>query len=116
MIAKLTLSAMVNDLDKWCCVFSTDNMIEAHLVNGLLHQARIKTTMQGEALSSTLGELPFADNTIKIFVPAIKLPLGEEILVNYHQKKSKLDWQCQHCNELNGSAFEYCWHCGREYE
>jgi len=116
MIAKLDLDAMENEWDTWCCVFSTDNVIEAHLVNGLLQQARIVTKLQGEVLSASLGELPFANSAIKILVPAIKLPLGEEILVNYHQSKSNEDWQCPNCNEQNGAAFQSCWHCGSEYE
>ncbi|KNC68069.1 DUF2007 domain-containing protein [Pseudoalteromonas ardens] len=107
---------MSNAMFDWTCVYRTDNPLEAHIVLGLLAQARLKTHVEGEALAAALGEMPFAHNTIKIFVCAIKVPEAEEILVNYQQTNLSEDWQCSSCSEHNGSGFQYCWHCGKSYD
>ncbi|QTL33792.1 MULTISPECIES: DUF2007 domain-containing protein [Pseudoalteromonas] len=107
---------MSNAMLEWTCVYRTDNPLEAHIVLGLLAQARLKTHVEGEALAAALGEMPFSQNTIKIFVCAIKVPEAEEILVNYQQTNLSEDWQCHSCAEHNGSGFQYCWHCGKSYD
>jgi len=35
---------------------------------------------------------------------------------NILQKISRgQDWVCSRCGEINGTAFEFCWNCGKEY-
>ncbi len=105
----------------WVKLCAISGFVEAHLLKGQLEQANIQVRLQGEHLSGAIGEIPAEQAAIKLFVYAIKLPEAQEILVNYnksrHRSAAELsDWLCNHCAELNGPAFEYCWQCGNKHE
>ncbi|GEK11073.1 MULTISPECIES: DUF2007 domain-containing protein [Pseudoalteromonas] len=106
---------------RWQQVYSTTDFVEAHLLKGMLEQANIQVRLQGEHLSGAMGEIPLEQAAIKLLVYAIKLPEAEKLLVNYnklrrHSAVKQADWQCHHCTEINGPAFEYCWQCGSKHE
>lgn len=107
---------MADNQFQWCQVFSTNNYVEAHIVEGLFQQAGIQVQLKGAELQGALGELPFEQTQLSLWVYQIKLRQAEQILVNYQQQTKTTVWFCNHCGEENGPAFEYCWQCGRQNE
>lgn len=101
---------------QWCEVFNTDNVIEAHLVKGLLEQAKIGVLLKGEALQGALGEIPLDQAKVSVWVYQIKLRQAQQILLNYQQQEKDTEWRCPECSEFNGPAFQSCWQCGKDYE
>ena len=107
---------MTDNSWQWCEVFTSDNVIEAHLVKGLLEQANIDVLLKGEALQGALGEIPLDQAKVSVWVYKIKLRQAQELLVNYQQQEKSTEWQCPECDEFNGPAFQACWQCGKDYE
>ncbi|CAH9059360.1 hypothetical protein PSECIP111951_03881 [Pseudoalteromonas holothuriae] len=103
---------MTDNNFKWRCVFTTDNVLEAHIVQGLLYQAKIETRINGEPLVGAIGEIPAEQAKLSLLVYDIKVPAAQKILLNYSQKQPSSDWRCNHCTEINGPAFQSCWQCG----
>lgn len=99
---------------KWQCVFSTDDALEAHIIQGLLDQANIQSKLTGMALQGALGEIPYEQTSISILVFKIKVGAAKQILINYTQSQLGDEWYCDVCNEVNGPAFQSCWQCGNE--
>ncbi|MCF6435886.1 MULTISPECIES: DUF2007 domain-containing protein [Pseudoalteromonas] len=105
---------MTDNSFKWRCVFTTDSLLEAHIVKGLLSQARIDSRVDGEPLLGGIGEIPADQAKLSLMVYEIKVRAAQKILVDYAQKQLTSDWRCNHCTELNGPAFQYCWQCGKQ--
>ncbi|MBE0367101.1 hypothetical protein PAUR_a0407 [Pseudoalteromonas aurantia 208] len=91
-------------------------MIEAHIIQGLLTQAKIQSHLGGSALQGAIGEIPNEQAKLSVYVYEIKLRDAEQILLNYAQTQKHDDWCCVQCNEINGPAFQYCWQCGKQHE
>ncbi|MBD1581540.1 putative signal transducing protein [Pseudoalteromonas sp. S16_S37] len=104
---------MTDNSFKWRCVFTTENLLEAHIVQGLLSQAKIETRISGEPLQGGIGEIPAEQAKLSLLVYEIKERAAQKILLDYAQQHASSDWCCNHCTELNGPAFQYCWQCGK---
>ena len=80
---------MTDNSWQWCEVFNSDNVIEAHLIKGLLEQANIDVLLKGEALQGALGEIPLDQAKVSVWVYKIKLHQAQELLVNYQQQEKR---------------------------
>jgi hypothetical protein len=107
---------MTENSFKWRCAFITDDLLEAHIVQGLLKQANIQSRIEGIALKGGIGEIPNEQAKLSLYVYEIKLRDAQQILLNYAQSQRHEDWYCSQCREINGPAFQYCWQCGKQHE
>ena len=63
-------------------VYEPENLIEAHLVKGLLAQAGIDAFVQGEYLSGAIGELP-AMGLIAVMVADEDVAAARAVIVDW---------------------------------
>ncbi|WP_010363552.1 DUF2007 domain-containing protein [Pseudoalteromonas citrea] len=108
--------SMTENSFKWRCAFTTDNLMEAHIIQGLFAQAKIQSHLEGSALQGAIGEIPTEQAKLSLYVYEIKLHDAQQILLNYAQSQLHEDWRCIQCREINGPAFQYCWQCGKQHE
>ena len=102
---------------KWVLAFDAEHSVEANIVKGMLEHAGIQCLLKGEALQGALGEIPFAETSVSVWVYDIKLPAAQEILLEYRQSKtSAAKWQCQFCQQWNPASFDLCWSCMKEHD
>jgi hypothetical protein len=60
-------------------VYEAENVIDAHLVKGLLENAQIPAYVRGEHLTGAMGELPVM-GLIAVCVSEIDLPTAERVV------------------------------------
>lgn len=65
-------------------VYEAENLIDAHLVRGLLEGAGIPAWVRGEALTGGMGELPVS-GFVAVCVPEVCLPAARELLAEVLQ-------------------------------
>ena len=63
-------------------LFQCDNLIEAHLLKGMLAQCDIDVILQGEDLVGAMGELPAVDLLV-LQVAADQVELAKALLRDY---------------------------------
>jgi hypothetical protein len=64
------------------CLYEAADMLEAHVVKGLLQQSRISAFIEGEHLHGAVGELP-ASRLVRILVNDDDLSAGQEVIAGY---------------------------------
>ena len=97
-------------------IYSAANATEAHLIQGLLEQESIETSLSGVGLSIAWGGLPTGVNQVELLVDEAKYAEAVEIISNYeeivrHPSKDGESWECAECNKVNPDTFEICWSC-----
>ena len=97
-------------------IYSAENATEAYLIQGLLEQEYIESSLSGEGLSIAWGGLPTDVNQVEILVDEEKYAEAVEIISNYeeilkHPAQNGKSWQCEECNKVNPNTFEICWNC-----
>jgi len=97
-------------------IYSAANATEAHLIQGLLEQESIETSLYGEGLSIAWGGLPTDVNQVEIMVDEEKYAEAVEIISKYEDilrqpAKDGQSWECDECNKVNPDIFEICWSC-----
>ncbi|MEO2268352.1 putative signal transducing protein [Pseudoalteromonas pernae] len=101
----------------WVKAFDAAHSVEANIVKGMLEHAGIQCQLKGEALQGALGEIPFIEASVSVWVYNIKLPAAQEILLEYRQSKSSAQkWQCDSCKQWNPATFDLCWSCMKEHD
>ena len=63
-------------------IYEAENLIDAHLVRGLLEQAGIPVFVRGEYLTGAIGELP-PQGLVAVMVPTIAWPAAHDCLAEY---------------------------------
>ena len=97
-------------------IYSAANATEAHLIQGLLEQESIETSLSGEGLSIAWGGLPTDVNQVELLVNEDKYAEAVEIISIYEQtlrepaRDGKI-WECAECTNVNPESFEICWSC-----
>lgn len=64
------------------CVYEASDLLEAHVIQGLLEQHRISSFIEGEHLIGAVGELP-ASALVRILVNDEDLPAGVSLMRDY---------------------------------
>lgn len=98
------------------CIYSAANVIEAHLVKGLLTGEGIAAYIIGEHLTGALGELPPTEVSVDVYILLRHQSQGQQIIDDYLASQSKTlddshEWICRQCGESNAPQFEICWQC-----
>jgi len=98
-------------------LFSAADPMEAHLVRGLLEEAGITAVVQGEALWSARGELPFGPNASPtIFVKAEDVERAQTIVIEYELRGREVPARCPECDyDLSQSPGPACPECGWQF-
>ena len=95
-------------------VFASLNLAEVHHAKNLLETLGIRSYIRNEALSSAVGQLPFADCQPELWLvneadaERARKALSEGTLAL--SEKGNV-WQCA-CGEIQEAQFTQCWHCG----
>lgn len=64
------------------CVYEASDVLEAHVIQGLLEQHRISSFIEGEYLLGAVGELP-PNRLVRIFVNDDDLTAGISLMRDY---------------------------------
>ena len=67
-------------------VYEAENIIDAHLVKGVLEQAGLPVYIRGEYLTGAIGELPVA-GLVAVCVPTICLEEANRLLEHFRQQR-----------------------------
>lgn len=74
------------------CVYEASNVLEAHVIQGLLEQHRISSFIEGEHLIGAVGELP-ASQLVRILVNDDDLAAGASLMRDYDSTNQPLNEQ-----------------------
>ncbi|MEH6449062.1 MAG: DUF2007 domain-containing protein [Oleispira sp.] len=74
------------------CVYEASNVLEAHVIQGLLEQHRISSFIEGEYLIGAVGELP-ASPLVRVLVNDDDLPQGASLMRDYDSTNQPLSEQ-----------------------
>lgn len=67
-------------------VYEAENIIDAHLVKGVLEQAGLPVYIRGEYLTGAIGELPVA-GLVAVCVPTICLEEANRLLEHFRRHR-----------------------------
>lgn len=74
------------------CVYEASDVLEAHVIQGLLEQHRISSFIEGEYLLGAVGELP-ASRQVRILVNDDDLSEGSSLMRDYDSANQPLNEQ-----------------------
>jgi hypothetical protein len=74
------------------CVYEASDVLEAHVIQGLLEQHRISSFIEGEYLLGAVGELP-ASRLVRILVNDDDLTAGVSLMRDYDSLNQPLSQQ-----------------------
>ena len=99
-------------------IYSAASLPEAHLFLHRLQAEGIQAMVFNENAQSGIGELPFTHAYPEIW---IENPRDEQNALRLLREiesdsKTALNRPCPDCGEANPSTFEFCWHCGCEFD
>lgn len=100
-------------MNDWKLIYQAENQLQAHCIKGMLAQSGIEVRLTGEALQGAVGELPFNEIAIGVYVFFTQMTRAKQAIAQFEAKQTK-DWSCSDCKELNASTFEICWQCGHD--
>ena len=96
-------------------IYKAANSYEAHFIKGLLKKYSIESKLLGENLCIGVGELPVDVLQVDILVPKDQIKKSKKIMSDYENNlslnKSKENWECHSCKNINPPSFEICWNC-----
>lgn len=100
-------------------VFSSLSLTAAHHAKNVLDAEGIRAELRNERLGSVMGEVPFLECQIEIWVlNDVDAERAERVLrygsVDPHEKGRV--WRCAACGELAEAQFTQCWRCGATRE
>ena len=71
------------------CLYEATDMLEAHVIKGLLQQSRISAFIEGEYLNGAVGELP-AGRLVRILVNDDDWRAAQEVIACYESNNTRL--------------------------
>jgi hypothetical protein len=96
-------------------LYVANDLIEARLLDGILHSRGIGSVVKNESLQGGLGELPFVEIWPEVWVKDLKdWDIAIAVLEAFGNKRDLRDWICQFCKETNPGSFQSCWSCGEQ--
>ena len=104
-------------------VYSALNEMDAHFLKGLLTEAGIEASVQGEALEQVWGNLPVSSASVPaVWVQDEDVAQATPIVDEYNRRHeanqqgaanlTRSIWTCPRCGEKVEEQFTQCWHCG----
>ena len=97
-------------------LYSSEDRFMIQRVKETLEGNGFPCTIKNESLSGGSGELPYFDTWPEVWLLDDNR-YDEAVLLLHEQFESEgpqSEWCCPACGEVNGSAFETCWKCGKE--
>ena len=99
---------------KYILLYKAANGPEAYLLKGIMENNNIETIINGEHLTSALGELPVEVGQLKVLINSNKLPKALELLEIFKESNKSSEErlkECQECGSKVPSNFDFCWKC-----
>lgn len=99
-------------------VYSTDSVAMAWHISNCLEQHGINSTVKNANLYSVAGELPVTECMPEVWVNRLDFSRAERLIreIETGSAQAGPDWQCAHCDEVNGDSFACCWNCQQPRE
>jgi hypothetical protein len=96
-------------------VYSSLSLTAAHHAKNVLDAEGIRAEMRNERLGSVVGEVPFLECQIEVWVLNDADAERAEQVLRYGSvpplEKSRV-WRCAACGEEAEAQFTQCWRCG----
>ncbi len=94
-------------------VYTSDNLMIAGQIQGLLESNQINSFMKNVSLTGGIGELPANECWPEVWVHNDNDETSAlELIQSYlKQQPSNSPWQCQ-CGETIEGQYTECWNCG----
>ncbi len=94
-------------------VFTSPNLAEAEMLQGILEDHSIPCVMRNQFSGITSGEVPFTDNWPEVWVLREADAEAARLLLSTPAPVAS-DWQCPQCGEENEGQFTACWNCSQD--
>src|SRR6185369_16962764 len=98
-------------------VYRASNLLEAHLVAGLMRQAELDVVLRNADVFCAVGELPQHQAAPSLWVRGAEAyERARRVVDSYEQRlnapsdEELADWACE-CGETSPGNFEECWRC-----
>jgi len=93
-------------------VYASLNRLLAHHARNLLEAEGIRTTLLNENAAGAMGEVPFLECAVEVWVEERFSARANEILgERLESRPAGPAWSCA-CGERLEPQFAQCWHCG----
>ena len=97
-------------------LFTHENRLIVFNLKNVLEKQGISCFIENEFSSSGAGVLSPLETWPEIWVEEYQFDKADEIVSDMLNNQSpKVDWVCADCGESNGSNFEVCWNCNKEF-
>lgn len=95
-------------------VYQAANLQDAHIVLGLLAQARIEARVFNEHAQGGLGDIPFGETYPGVWIADERdQDIARKIIAAYQSKaETGAAVRCPACGEESPGNFAVCWNCG----
>ena len=97
-------------------LYSSEDRFMIQRVKEMLEGSGFSCIIKNEHLSSGSGELPYFDTWPEVWL-LDDSRYDEAVLLlqsRFESQKQQTEWHCPGCGEVNGSAFETWWRCGKD--
>lgn len=93
-------------------IFTRENKLIVENARNLLALEGIETVMKNEFSSGAAGDLAPQDTWPELWLTDDEqLARAQSVIATMEKKAQAPDWYCNNCHEVNGPAFDVCWHC-----
>jgi hypothetical protein len=95
-------------------VYEAANLQDAHIVLGLLAQARIEAKVFNEHAQGGLGDIPFGEAYPSVWIADERDQERARDIIRGYQAKPEASGTvlCPACGEESPGNFAVCWNCG----
>jgi hypothetical protein len=95
-------------------VYEAANLQDAHILLGLLTQARIPARILNAHAQGGLGDIPFGETYPGVWIEDERdLPRARQLVADYQSQPVAAGTQtCVACGEESPANFHTCWNCG----
>ena len=99
--------------NKMIMAYRAPSAADAVLLVQALEAAGITTVRTGSQGTGGYGELPADVLMVEIWIPPEQAELARKTIdeVQRGGERSRPDWTCSSCGEVNEGNFESCWSC-----
>jgi hypothetical protein len=95
-------------------VYEAANLQDAHIVLGLLAQARIEARVFNQHAQGGLGDIPFGEAYPSVWIEDARDQERARKIIDDYQLKAEATGtvRCSACGEESPGNFAVCWNCG----
>jgi hypothetical protein len=95
-------------------VYTAANLLDAHILLGLLQCQGIAARVLNANAQGGLGEIPFANTYPEIWAEDARDAARAKAVVESFERAEEpgAPLICGHCGEESPAGFERCWNCG----